>query len=175
MVGAGGAARGVMMPLLEHEPCTLVIANRTNQKALRPTTTIFGHGNIVAVDYTDIRGEHFDLIINATSASLYGKLPPLPPGIFAARSLAYDMMYGDGRTPFLQFARKQGAEYLADGIGMLVEQAAESFFVWRGIRPRTDGDRNAAIMRRRLKSKIGRRSGLSALALAHSFFLLAEG
>jgi shikimate dehydrogenase len=138
LVGAGGAARGVMMPVLEREPCTLVIANRTPQKAYDLQQRFSGHGKVVAVAYHDLRGEHFDLVINATSASLYGELPPLPVGIFAPRSLAYDMMYGKGHTPFLQFARLQGAEYLADGVGMLVEQAAESFFLWRGIRPRTD-------------------------------------
>ena len=138
LVGAGGAARGVMMPVLEREPCILVIANRTPQKAYDLQRRFSGHGKVAAVAYHDLRGEHFDLVINATSASLYGELPPLPVGIFAPRSLAYDMMYGKGHTPFLQFARLQGAEYLADGVGMLVEQAAESFFVWRGIRPRTD-------------------------------------
>ncbi len=138
LVGAGGAARGVIMPILEREPDILVIANRTPQKAYDLQRRFSGHGKVAAVAYHDLRGEHFDLVINATSASLYGELPPLPLGIFAPRSLAYDMMYGKGQTPFLQFARLQGAEYLADGIGMLVEQAAESFFVWRGIRPRTD-------------------------------------
>jgi shikimate dehydrogenase len=138
LMGAGGAARGVVLPLLEHEPRVLAIANRTKQKAHELQQQFSCYGNIVSGDYTDICGEKFDLIINATSAGLNGKLPPLPPGIFAAESLAYDMMYGDGRTPFLQFAKAQGAQRLADGIGMLVEQAAESFFLWRGIRPRTD-------------------------------------
>jgi shikimate dehydrogenase len=137
LAGAGGAARGAIMPLLGREPQALVIANRTLQKA-QDLQQLFSAGeNIVAVTYPDLEGEHFDLVINATSASLFDELPPLPAGIFAPQSLAYDMMYGKGRTPFLQFAKLQGAGYLADGLGMLVEQAAESFYVWRGIQPHT--------------------------------------
>lgn len=138
LIGAGGAARGVIMPLLEREPCILAIANRTQAKAYDLQRRFSGFGNVVAIDYADLPGEQFNLVINATSASLNGKLPPLPTGIFAGESLAYDMMYGNGHTPFLQFARQQGVTHLADGVGMLVEQAAESFFLWRGIRPRTD-------------------------------------
>jgi shikimate dehydrogenase len=87
--------------------------------------------------YDELAGHHFDLVINATSSSLQGELPPLPTGVFAEGSLAYDMMYGKGLTPFLAFAQSQGAARLADGLGMLVEQAAESFFLWRGARPET--------------------------------------
>jgi shikimate dehydrogenase len=137
LIGAGGAARGVIMPLLERQPRVLVIANRTQERAYGLQQRFASFGNILAVDYTDLHGEQFDLVINATSASLNGELPPLPAGIFARESLAYDIMYGSGHTPFLQFAKMQGAARLADGIGMLVEQAAESFFVWRGIRPGT--------------------------------------
>ncbi len=139
LMGAGGAARGVILPLLEHEPRVLAIANRTKQKAyeLQQLFSRYGNGNIVPADYADLAGEKFDLVINATSASLRGELPALPAGIFADGSLAYDMMYGNGRTPFLQYAKQQGVTRLADGIGMLVEQAAESFFLWRGIRPET--------------------------------------
>jgi shikimate dehydrogenase len=137
LIGAGGAARGVIMPLLEREPRILVIANRTQERAYGLQQRFASFGNILAIDYTDLHREQFDLVINATSASLNGELPPLPAGIFAGESLAYDIMYGSGHTPFLQFAKMQGAARLADGIGMLVEQAAESFFVWRGIRPGT--------------------------------------
>ncbi|ODT74123.1 MAG: shikimate dehydrogenase [Nitrosomonadales bacterium SCN 54-20] len=137
LMGAGGAARGVIRPLLEHEPAALVIANRTRQKVDDLQQLFASLGNIVSAAYGDLRGQEFDLVINATSASLHGDLPPLPKGIFASASLAYDMMYGKGLTPFLQFAQQQGAARLADGIGMLVEQAAESFFLWRGIRPET--------------------------------------
>ncbi|HKX52835.1 MAG TPA: shikimate dehydrogenase [Nitrosospira sp.] len=138
LMGAGGAARGVIRPMLEHEPAVLTIANRTRQKADDFQQLFASSGNIVSAVYSDLHGQEFDLVINATSASLHGDLPPLPKGIFAAASLAYDMMYGKGHTPFLQFAQQQGAARLADGIGMLVEQAAESFFLWRGIRPETE-------------------------------------
>ncbi|MGH8685911.1 MAG: shikimate dehydrogenase [Nitrosospira sp.] len=137
LMGAGGAARGAMLPLLEHQPSMLTIANRTKQKAHELQQQFSCYGNIISGDYADLRGRKFDLVINATSASLNGKLPLLPPGIFAGESLAYDMMYGGEHTPFLQFAKQQGVKRLADGIGMLVEQAAESFFLWRGIRPQT--------------------------------------
>jgi shikimate dehydrogenase len=138
LMGAGGAARGVIRPVLEHEPAVLTIANRTRQKADDLQQLFASSGNVVSTAYGDLRGQEFDLVINATSASLHGDLPPQPKGIFAAASLAYDMMYGKGHTPFLQFAQQQGAARLADGIGMLVEQAAESFFLWRGIRPETE-------------------------------------
>jgi shikimate dehydrogenase len=137
LMGAGGAARGVILPLLEHEPRLLVVANRTEQKASELQQAFSSHGNIVSADYATLRGEQFDLVINATSASLQGELPALPVQIFAPASLAYDMMYGKGSTPFLKFAQQHGAALLTDGIGMLVEQAAESFFLWRGIRPET--------------------------------------
>ena len=138
LMGAGGAARGAMLPLLQHQPRMLAIANRTAQKARELQQRFSSHGNIVAGNYADFAGGKFDIIINATSASLSGELPPLPPGVFAAESLAYDMMYGNELTPFLQFAQRQGATHLADGTGMLVEQAAESFFLWRGVRPGTE-------------------------------------
>lgn len=138
LMGAGGAARGVIRPVLEHEPAVLTIANRTRQKADDLQQLFASSGNVVSTAYGDLRGQEFDLVINATSASLHGDLPPQPKGIFAAASLAYDMMYGKGHTPFLQFAQQQGAARLADGIGMLVEQAAESFFLWRGTRPETE-------------------------------------
>ena len=91
--------------------------------------------NLETSSYAALAGRQFDIVINATSASIAGELPPLPPGVFAHRALAYDMMYGKNDTPFLSFARSQGAARLADGLGMLVEQAAESFFIWRGVRP----------------------------------------
>ncbi|MBE0612386.1 MAG: shikimate dehydrogenase [Burkholderiales bacterium] len=133
LLGAGGAARGVIDPLLQQQPLQLTLANRTPDKA-QSLARSFG-GAIEAGDYDALAGRQFDVIINATSASLAGKLPPLPPGVFAPGALAYDMMYGKGETPFLAFARNEGVAQLADGLGMLVEQAAESFFVWRGLRP----------------------------------------
>lgn len=132
LLGAGGAARGVIQPLLDQHPAALVIANRTVGRA-QALAELFGHG-VVGCGFEDI-DRPFDLVINATAASLAGELPPLPPHIFAPGALAYDMMYGRD-TPFLDFARTHGAS-TADGLGMLVEQAAEAFFLWRGVRPDT--------------------------------------
>ena len=135
LLGAGGAARGVVAPLLGERPQSLTLANRTLERALA-LERFFG-SRLRASSYEALRGRRFDLVINATSASLAGALPPLPAGVFADGSLAYDMMYGAGLTPFLESARSGGAASAADGLGMLVEQAAESFFVWRGVRPQT--------------------------------------
>lgn len=137
LMGAGGAARGVLLPLLEQRVAALFIVNRTAAKAAELAQQ-FGHeGVLVGGGYGDIAGMSFDLVINATSSSLADELPPLPPGVFAPGALAYDMMYGKGHTPFLRFAQEQGAARLADGLGMLVEQAAAAFALWRGVRPET--------------------------------------
>ncbi len=133
LLGAGGAARGVIEPLLLQQPAQFVLANRTLDKAQRLAQSF--RGTIEAGTYAALAGRQFDLVVNATSASLAGELPPLPPGVFARGAMAYDMMYGRGETPFLAFARGAGAALLAEGLGMLVEQAAESFFIWRGLRP----------------------------------------
>jgi shikimate dehydrogenase len=135
LLGAGGAARGVVGPLLEARPAVLVIANRTAARAADLAERFAGHGPLRACGYPELAGESFDLVINATSASLGGETPLLPERVFASGSLAYDMMYGRGETPFLVFSRAQGAARLADGLGMLVEQAAEAFRVWRGVLP----------------------------------------
>lgn len=139
LLGAGGAARGVVAPLLAEGPSELTIANRNIERARVLERHFAPHSGpgVRASAYDALSGSRFDIVVNATSASLAGALPPLPRGVFAAGSLAYDMMYGTGLTPFLQWARGQGAGLTADGLGMLIEQAAESFFVWRGIRPRT--------------------------------------
>ncbi len=137
LLGAGGAARGVVAPLLASAPERLTIANRTPSKAQRLAELFAGDGAVSGIAYADLAGQRFDLVINATAASLAGELPPLPNGVFAADSLAYDMMYGRGETPFLAFARRNGAARGSDGLGMLVEQAAESFRLWRGMRPQT--------------------------------------
>jgi shikimate dehydrogenase len=133
LLGAGGAARGVVGPLLQQQPAQFVLANRTLEKA-QQLARDFG-GALEGKTYAALAGRQFDIVINATSASLEGALPPLPPGVYARGALAYDMMYGRGETPFLAFSRGDGAALLADGLGMLVEQAAESFFIWRGLRP----------------------------------------
>ena len=137
LLGAGGAARGVIGPLLDTRPAALVVANRTADRARDLAQRLPVTASLRGCDYAELAGRSFDLVINATSASLGGQLPPLPKGIFAADSLAYDMMYGQGQTPFLVFAGSQGAAHLVDGLGMLVEQAAEAFRIWRGIRPDT--------------------------------------
>lgn len=137
LMGAGGAARGVLQPLLNCKPSSITIANRTPQKADALAQQFADYGKVAASDYASLAGAHFDLVINATSSSLNDELPPLPPRIIAPGALAYDMMYGKGLTPFLAFAEANHATHLADGLGMLVEQAAESFYVWRGVRPET--------------------------------------
>lgn len=137
LMGSGGAARGVLLPLLLQEPARLVIANRTPEKAVELARHFAAYGQVEGGDYARLAGSLFDIVINATSSSLSDQLPPLPQGVFAPGALAYDMMYGKGLTPFLQFAQANGAAHLADGLGMLVEQAAESFFLWRGVRPQT--------------------------------------
>lgn len=137
LMGAGGAARGVLLPLLACTPQSLTIANRTPQKAQDLAQHFAAHGAVRASDYAGLAGDRYDLVINATSSSLNDTLPPLPPRLFAPGALAYDMMYGIGLTPFLAFAEANKAQTLADGLGMLVEQAAEAFYVWRGVRPET--------------------------------------
>ena len=136
LLGAGGAARGVIGPLLDAGIAHLTVANRTAAKARELVHLFVHHGNILGCGLGEIAGQ-FDAVINATSASLAGEAVALPPGIFAAGALAYDMMYGKEETPFLAAARAAGAARLADGLGMLVEQAAEAFLLWRGTRPET--------------------------------------
>jgi len=132
VMGAGGAARGVIGALAAAKPAAIVIANRSMDKAL-DLAERFG---IEACAYADLEDERFDLVVNATSASLGNALPPIP-GAALCDSFAYDMMYSREETPFLAFARQYGAARAADGLGMLVEQAAESFYLWRGVRPQT--------------------------------------
>jgi len=138
LMGAGGAARGVMMPLIARGARLVVVANRdiSKAKALEERFGLFG--NVRARGYDELAGTAFDLIINSTSASLQGAIPPAPKSIFAQDCVVYDMVYAaGGTTPFLTMARECGAAFTSDGLGMLVEQAAESFFLWRGVRPDT--------------------------------------
>ena len=142
LLGAGGAARGVIGPLLAGRPASLFIANRSADKAdllAQLFADLAGEQNatVHAGKIEKTAGKSFDLVINATSASLSGQTLPLPAGLFASGALAYDMMYGKGDTPFMTQARAQGAALCADGLGMLVEQAAEAFYIWRGLRPET--------------------------------------
>jgi shikimate dehydrogenase len=135
VLGAGGAAQGIIAPLQAQGPASLLVANRDPAKA-EALAVRFG-GKVRAASYLLLAHGQFEVVVNATSASLTGALPPIPTGIFSKEALAYDMVYGRGETPFLERARAEGAGVLADGLGMLVEQAAESFFVWRGVRPDT--------------------------------------
>ncbi len=134
IVGAGGAVRGVLEPLLLESPASLSIVNRTVSKAQQLAEDFSTFGNILACDFNELKNKKFDLIINGTSASLSGELPPLPETLFAENACAYDMMYAKEDTVFMQWAKQQGATLTLDGLGMLVEQAAESFFIWRGVR-----------------------------------------
>ena len=139
LMGAGGAARGALLPLLAERPLSIAIANRTVAKAEALASRFEPHAAGVALScgsYGDAGGP-FDLVINATSASLSDVLPPLSPEAFAKGALAYDMVYGKRAKPFLAYSLAHGAARAADGLGMLVEQAAESFFLWRGVRPVT--------------------------------------
>jgi shikimate dehydrogenase len=131
LLGAGGAARGVILPLLEQMPAGIFVANRTAAKAVQLAEAFGVEGG----GFESPAGRQFDLVINATSAGLADAALPLPDGVFAPGCLAYEMLYGR-ETPFMAQARAAGAT-VADGLGMLVEQAAEAFFVWRGIRPDT--------------------------------------
>jgi shikimate dehydrogenase len=137
LMGAGGAVRGALLPLLSAKPARLVVANRTVAKAKALGKQFAPYGTLETGGYPDVAGQRFDIVINATSASLRGELPEVPPDVFAAASLAYELVYGKGLTPFLRLARDGGVPNLADGVGMLVEQAAESFAWWRGVRPDT--------------------------------------
>ncbi len=135
LLGAGGAARGVILPILNEHPAALVIANRTPEKAHMLAEQFAQQGQVNACDFATLQ-EPFDIVINATSASLAADLPPVSAQVFGATTLAYDMMYAKEPTVFMRFASEHGAT-VRDGLGMLVEQAAEAFYVWRGMRPDT--------------------------------------
>jgi shikimate dehydrogenase len=137
LLGAGGAARGVLEPLLLERPALLVIANRTADRAVELARRFCSLGHTEGCGLPDVTGQHFDLIVNATAASLAGAVPAIDPGVITPHSWCYDMMYGNAPTPFLQWAARHGAGTALDGLGMLVEQAAESFWLWRKVRPAT--------------------------------------
>ncbi|MDH3309446.1 MAG: shikimate dehydrogenase [Gammaproteobacteria bacterium] len=137
VLGAGGAVRGALGPLLKQHPVLLVIANRTVSKAKELAKIFAPYGKVEALGYDELVGKRFDVVINGTSASLKGEMPPLPVNVIANNGVAYDLMYGDKPTPFLEWAMLHGAATAADGLGMLVEQAAESYLLWRGVRPDT--------------------------------------
>lgn len=135
ILGAGGAVRGILQPLLEEQPARVTIANRTVSKAEELAKNFLDLGDIQAKSFEQLSGDSYDIVINGTSASMYGELPPLPEKLLSANASCYDMMYGAEPTIFLQWAKTQGATQIADGLGMLIGQAAEAFYLWRQIRP----------------------------------------
>ena len=137
VLGAGGAARGVIGPLLDALPRRLAIANRTPSRAVELANRFAEQGPVGAVAFDALGTETFDVVVNATAASLAGDLPPLPPGILRAGAVAYDTAYAAQPTPFVRWGASEGATVATDGLGMLVEQAAESFRIWRGREPQT--------------------------------------
>lgn len=137
LMGAGGAARGALLPFLAEKPALLVIANRTRSRAQELARIGLPYARVRGCDYADLEGESFDVVFNATSASLRAELPPVPTTVFGRDCLAYELAYGKGLTPFLRLAQNAGVQHLADGVGMLAEQAAEAFAWWRGVRPDT--------------------------------------
>ena len=138
LLGAGGATRGALLPFLEAGPAALVVANRTKQKADALGREFGERGPLATMGIEQLADAGtFDLVLNATSASLRAELPAIPASIFKADGVAYELAYGRGLTPFLAFARKAGVIRLHDGAGMLVEQAAEAFLWWRNVRPDT--------------------------------------
>lgn len=143
ILGAGGATRGALLPLLAEQPRALVIVNRTVAKAQALADLAHQHQRgtvpVQGLGYAQLQGQAFDVVLNASSSSLTADLPPLPASVFAPGCLAYDLTYGKGLTPFLKLAEQAGTTRLADGVGMLAEQAAEAFAWWRGVRPETAG------------------------------------
>jgi shikimate dehydrogenase len=135
LMGAGGAARGVVGPLLRAGIARLMIANRTVAKAHALQRDFAAAGAVGSGGYDELGSTTFDVVINATSASLSGDVPPLPPRVYAPGALAYDMVYAEQPTSYLRRARAEGASMLVDGLGMLVAQAAEAFLLWRGVLP----------------------------------------
>jgi shikimate dehydrogenase len=138
VLGAGGAVRGALLPFIAARPAELVVVNRDVPKAEALAVQVASSSPLIACGYRqlDAMGQ-FDLVVNATSASLTGQLPPVPPSVFSPDGAAYELAYGKGLTPFLRLARNAGVQGIADGVGMLVEQAAEAFEWWRGVRPQT--------------------------------------
>ncbi len=141
VLGAGGATRGALLPLLAEQPAELVIVNRTVAKAQDLAALALEHQRgavpVQGLGYDQLQGRQFDVVFNASSSSLTAELPPITAAVFAAGALAYDLTYGKGLTPFLRLAQQAGLTHLADGVGMLAEQAAEAFVWWRGVRPDT--------------------------------------
>ncbi len=138
ILGAGGAARGALGPLLDETPARLMIVNRTESRGRELAALFHEQGRVEACGYADLANTAFDLIINATAASLDSVLPPLPETLLKPGGICYDMMYSQDETVFVRWGRDHDASISVDGLGMLVEQAAESFRIWHGVCPQTD-------------------------------------
>ncbi len=137
ILGAGGAVRGILGPIIQQQPEEITIANRTIVKAEKLAEIFSGNIELKSCSFSELSGHNYDLLINGTSASLKKELPPLPEGLFKDDACSYDMMYSSEVTLFQEWSRQQGVLKAYDGLGMLVEQAAEAFFIWRGVRPDT--------------------------------------
>ncbi len=137
ILGAGGAVRGVLLPLLQEKPALVAIANRTKSKAEELAAMFAEHGTLKGYSFNSLPNEPFDVIINGTSAGFTGDVPPVHFGCFTSDTAVYDMMYSDEPTEFMRFAEDMGVSKISDGLGMLVGQAAESFRLWRGVEPQT--------------------------------------
>ncbi|MGH8198428.1 MAG: shikimate dehydrogenase [Steroidobacteraceae bacterium] len=137
ILGAGGATRGVLAPLLEQEPREIRIANRTPERAKRLRDEFTDLGEVSASGFSEVDDRPWDILINATAASLAGEVPELPPRVVGRDTVCYDMAYGRGDTAFMRWASERGSTHACKGWGMLVEQAAESYLLWHGVRPAT--------------------------------------
>lgn len=137
LLGAGGASRGILGPLLDQLPDAILVANRTVERAAKLVADFQHKGNVRSCGFDELAGNHFDLILNATAASLTGDLPPLPDNLLKPGGCCYDLAYGAEKTAFVRWGEAQGARLSLDGVGMLAEQAAEAFKLWRGVKPET--------------------------------------
>ena len=137
VLGAGGAVRGIIEPLLLSHPNSLIIVNRTPEKAELLVELFNEHAKIKSCAFDELKGQHFDLIINGTAAGLSGELPDLDQNVLSEKTICYDLMYAREDTRFVAWSKSCGVQTALDGLGMLVEQAAESFYIWNGTRPET--------------------------------------
>ena len=138
IAGAGGATRGILKPLLDQQPQNITVCNRTQEKAQSLVSEFNQFGNITWAEYADTADQTFDLVINATSTSLSGTIPPILSDCLLKSTVLYDLVYSTEPTAFLRWGEKHGSTQLFDGSGMLAEQAAESFLLWEGVRPNTE-------------------------------------
>ena len=137
IVGAGGATRGILGPILDRNPEATTVANRTKDKAMELARTFSKLGHVSGCGLDEVSDLSYDIVINATSTELTGNLPSISPHVFRNTELVYDLMYSAERTLFMKWGQENGAQMVSDGLGMLVEQAAESFFIWHGKKPET--------------------------------------